>query len=667
MPESTICRLCEGACGVLVHSEGGRLSSITPDPADPVSGGGDCPVLAYVPSALAHPERIKQPQRRTDAGWESVSWDVAIQAIGEQLRSIRSSQGPESIGMYLGGDRWGRTRETVRALAFGAAMGTPHVFSESVDDTAPLLRAAELMLGHPATLLSDLSRAHYVVVFDGGQPDTGWGHLRRGRSYADALAHSVRTKGTKVVVVGPRRTALADTAHQYVAIRPGTEAFFLLGMLSAAVKGRWRDAQYVRDYTEGWEELQEVLTGWTVERCASICGVDAARISGVALKFGRAAMAVAHLDARLWSSPYASMGAWAGLALHTITANTLRPGGLYDYEAPFDLHHPLAFLPASKSPRTKGGQSLVALQAPASALGEHLDGTLRAMVVVDGDPVARQAQPDALRAGLDGLDTLVVLARHHSETTAIADWVLPTTHPFEEGELEVLGSVSLPEPAVRQVRAAVQAPEGCWPVEHILRLLGDVIHPGLRGGVHGLHLRLAARHLVGSDMEDWEARVLEWAADVDPEALDVAPHRVDRGMADRSLQRVSRTGGRIALAPDAVRTLLTSVAPPEGDGFRLRTSVPRSRAPDAVHGRATGAVAYLHPDAGFAAGSEVTVRTSAGAMALTVRHDARLRDDVVDIPAGVAGVGALIPSSPKDLWTSMPARDGLQCEVQSSV
>ena len=665
MPEYTVCRLCVSACGVLVHSEDGRLSKITHDPADPVAGDKPCRVLPYVPSALSHPDRITEPLRRDGDGWVPVPWDQAVEEIGASLRRARNEGGPEAIGLYLGGDRWNRSRETARALAFGVATGTPHVFSESYAQAAPLLRAAELMLGHPAVLLSDLSRAHYVVVFDGGQPELGWGELRRGGSYAEALAHSVRTKGTKVVVVGPRRSPLADTAHQYVAIRPGTEAFFALGMLSSAVKGGWRDAQYIKDYTDGWDSLPELLAAWPVERCAEICGVEAAQISGVALKFGRSAMAVAHFDHRVWSSPHASVAAWAGLALHAITANLLRPGGLFDYEAPIDLHHPLALFPSEKAPQTHSGHRLVALQAPASALRDHLDGVLRALIVVEGDPVEQAAAPDELRAGLSKLETLVVCARSHSETTALADWVLPVTHPFEEGELEVLGSFALPEPMVRMVHPAVQGPEDCWPTEHILRVLGQALRPGIRGGVHGLHLTMAGRHLLGSELEDWENRVLEWGADIDADAFEAPPHRIEKGMADRSLWRVSRDGGRIDLAPDAIRTLLDALEAPvmQPDALWLRTSVPRSPAPDAMHGRPTHAVAYVHPDTGLADGRAARVSTAHGSLEVTLHHDPRLRPDVVDIPREVPGLGVLLTSLPRDPWTAMHAQDGLVCQI----
>jgi hypothetical protein len=436
-------------------------------------------------------------------------------------------------------------------------------------------------------------------------------------------------------------------------------------MLSAAVKGGWRDAQYIKDYTEGWDTLPALLSAWSVERCAQICGVEAAQISGAALKFGRSAMAVAHFDHRVWSSPNASVAAWASLTLHAITANLLRPGGLYDYEAPIDLHHPLALLPTEKAPETSSGHRMVALQAPASALVDHLDGVLNALIVVEGDPLDQCVAPDTLRAGLSGLDTLVVCARNHNDTTALADWVLPVTHPFEEGELEVLGSFALPEPMVRMVNPAVQAPEGCWPTEHILRVLGRALRPGLRGGVHGLHLSVAGRHLLGADLEDWESRVLEWGADIDGEALEAPPHRVARGMADRSLWRISRESGRIDLTPESIRPLLTALEVPtmKDGGLWLRTSCPRSPAPDVLHGRPTHTVAYVHPDTGLEDGSAKTVSTTHGSLAVTVRHDARLRTDVVDIPREVPGVGALLASLPRDPWTASPTRDGLVCIV----
>lgn len=649
---TTICRLCPGACGVLATVAEGRLTEVTVDPTDPVSGGTPCSRLAELPEQVHHPERITQPLRRTGDTWEAVSWDTALDAIGERLRAVRSQHGPAALGFYLGGERWSRSRETVRTLMVAAAAGTPHVFSEQLEDSAPLLRVTEAMLGHPAVLLSDLSRAHYVVVFGGQQPDSHWGPHRRGRTYTKALAFSRRTKGTKLVVVGPQKAALAEQADQHIAIRPGTEPFFLLGMLSAAVKGDWRDAQYVRDYTVGWDALVELVAPWPVERCAEICGVEAARISGVALKFGRAAMAIAHVDRTVTAGPNGSLGTWAALALQTITANMLRPGGLYDHQAPLDLHHPLAFVPAMKSPSTATGAPLTALQVPAELLTEHVQQGVRGLVIIDADPVGSQSSATA--KAIEGTDVAVVLASRHSATTAVADWVLPLTHPLEEAELETLGGHALPEPMVRHAPAVVSPPGEARPGDQILAQLYRALKPGLRGGAHGLHVALAARALADTDLAEAERRALEWVADVDPETLDASPHRLAFGMADRSLWRVSQANDRVHLAPDAIRPLLDAAQPPKATTDR----------PFFLHSSLPGGTVRVHPDTGLEDGAAITIDTGHGTLDLTVHLDAELRADTVVVPGDTPGLADILPSSPRDPFSACPARDGLPAALR---
>ena len=80
---------------------------------------------------------------------------------------------------------------------------------------------------------------------------TWTGDPNYGLAHEAWIEHSRKTKGTKVVVVGPRKTVFAERMNR-PAIRPGTEVFFLLGMLSAAVAGDWRDKQFVDDYAAGW-------------------------------------------------------------------------------------------------------------------------------------------------------------------------------------------------------------------------------------------------------------------------------------------------------------------------------------------------------------------------------------------------------------------------------
>ncbi len=259
------------------------------------------------------------------------------------------------------------------------------------------------------------------------------------------------------------------------------------------------------------------------------------------------------------------------------------------------------------------------------------------------------------------------MARAHNITTAHADWVLPLTHAFEEEEVELLGSTALPEPMVRRVRRAVTPPEGCRTAEAVLAELAKRLKPGVRGGAYGLHLALVARRLSSTSLESWEGRALEWGADLDADALSSAPYRHEYGMADRSLWRVSRDTGRIDVAPDEVRPLLDAAHVFDAEADRphwLRASVPRTRVIDNEHGADRRGVVYIHPDLGVADGALARLSTAAGALDVRVRHDPRLRPDVVDLPRGVRGAGGLIPASPRDPWTGMGSWDGLSCALQ---
>ena len=118
-------------------------------------------------------------------------------------------------------------------------------------------------------------------------------------------------------MVGSQKSTYADSADQFIQIRPGTESFLLLGMLQIALKSEWFDRQFVEQYTIGFSELQNYLREYSIERCAEICGIKASILSGLSLKFTCSPMAIAHANPGSFSNPNATLGAWAWLARRT--------------------------------------------------------------------------------------------------------------------------------------------------------------------------------------------------------------------------------------------------------------------------------------------------------------------------------------------------------------
>ena len=661
----TYCRLCEGACGLLAEvAADGHLAALHPDPADPVSGGFFCDTARRSVAALRHPERITQPMRRVDGRLQPTDWETAIREIGAQLRAIRGQTGPGSVGLYLGEGVERSSRDWVRALAFGVGMGTPAIFSELCLGAGPRIRAAELMLGTPTVLLPDITRAHSVLLLGGDQRRAGWGPGQYGTAFEAGLAHSRKTKGTRVVVADPRLTDLAADMDQHLAIRPGTEPFLLLGLLSATIQGGWIDRQYVDDYTTGIDDLTAALGPWSLERCADLCGVDRSTLSGVALKFSRAAMGSIHAGPSAFLSAGSGAAAWAWLALHTVTANTLRPGGVYEHRALLDAQPLLTSLPTAAAPRLRGGAPLLLLQAPASLLADEIltpgEGQLRALINLAGDPMGRLPARARTHRALSSLDLLVHVGTVLDDNAAQADWVLPLVHPWEREDTTLHSAALLPVTGVLHTPPVSAAPPEARDAAEILRALFSVVRPGLRGSPWGRHLGLAAHYLVRADLDAWEARVLSWAAEVEADDLKAPPGRIVRGASDRATWRLTTSDGRLHLLPEAVRETFARLSAPAADAAHplwLWTSRPVDRAPDTLHRAAPPeSCAYVHPDSGVADGALVVVETRHGAVQVIARHDAALRPDTVDLSAArVPEALDLLDPAQVDSLTRAPA------------
>jgi anaerobic selenocysteine-containing dehydrogenase len=669
----TFCRLCERACGLLAEVEGGALRALTADPSDPVCGGAaPCAVAAASVGALRDPRRPVLPQKRVGGALVPVPWDQALRELGDALRALRAAHGPDAIGLVLGEGLVRAPLAFGRALAFGVGSGSRHIFSELMDLVGPRLRATEAMLGHPALLLSDLGRAHYVVLVGAEGPEAGWGPGQAGGKALDELRHSRKTKGTKVIVADAQKGPLCADADQHLPLRPGSEPFFILGLLSAAVAGGYRDKQFVRDYSEGWDALVEALAPWSVERCAELCGLAPAALAGVALKFHRSPMSVLHPGWSALTGPHADLGAWAWLCLHAITANALRPGGLYDHRGIIDLHVALSLLPQAEAPKVAGLDApLLALQAPAAGLGAALragqGSRPRALICVEADPAGRLGPAD--QAALDGLELLVALARAPSATLDRADWVLPVAHPWEREDVDLIASAISPLDLLRRAPALVAPAGEARLTEDVLRDLFAALHPGVRGSSFGLPLTLTGRALAAADLSAWQGRLIALATDAGPEALAAAPHRLEAGASDRSLWRVSHPSGKIQLLPSFARAALAGAAgaAPPAPGPLLRLSVRAGSGPDALHqpdadADAPAPRARLHPAQGWAEGQRLRLRTSAGVLVVRAALDPSLREDTVQLSiARWPAAAALLPPAA----AGAQALDGLAVQISA--
>ena len=666
--ESTFCRLCDSRCGLEAEVVDDRLVALQADNDDPVGAGFICDIANQSIDAIVDPTRITEPMKRVGGHLTPVSWNQAIEEIGAELRRIRGASGPNAIGLYIGSSVQRSTRNSVRSLAFGVGAGTRNIFSELCLGAGPRLWIAEQMIGHPAPLLADVSRAHYVLLLSGEQRDLGWGPVEAGMGHEAWIQHSRRTKKTKVIVADPRTTELSGTMDGHLPILPGSEPYLMLGMLHAIVTGGWVDTQFIRDYTSGYEHLKTAIAPWTVDRCAALCGIEADKLSGVALKFSRSAMSVIQPAAHSFNNQAGALGAWAWMAIHAVTANLLRPGGLYENSGAIDLFPVLSQMPTNRAPATQiTGHPLLLMQAPATAMPEEVrGGEVYALITVSGNPVGRLPQPENTKKALRDLDLFVYIGSTEDASAREAHWVLPAAHPWEQATLCLHDNILLPHKGTMWTAPLVSPRGDAQPEEAILAQLFSELRPGLRKSAWGTHVGLLGRHLATTDLAQWESRAIDWADDLDLESLPEGTRRAVIGDSDRSTWRPSTDDERINLAPEAICRRLSRHEPVPTQGLVLRTAQARDRAPDRAHRDEQGEMvtARVHPDSGVSAGSRAEVRTACGGISVIVSHDDALRPGVIDLPfTEDSPILNLLDPTALDPWTGAPTLDGVAAEL----
>ncbi|MCB9796954.1 MAG: molybdopterin-dependent oxidoreductase [Alphaproteobacteria bacterium] len=676
MPETlpSYSRASDALEGVYVTVDGGRITRIEGEPTDPRSAGRVTEPTRLSAAQPSHPERLTRPLRRAGSGWVEASWDEALDDIAERLSATRSAHGDRAIGIYAGTPLAAHHEGAVRAAALAVALGTPNLFSPLALHGAAKLMAAEKVLGAPVPLQADVGRAHYTVLLGADQAEGGWGPLQAGSIHTQALTYfKHRRKQNKLITVDARRPRLCQDSDEHVQLRPGTEVYFLLGLAHAILHRKWVDQQYLDDYCDNIERLRGWLAPWTPARCAEICDIDPGQLAGVALKFARSAMSVVAITRAVTEGPHATVACWAWLVVHALTANLLRPGGLYEAKGLIDLQPILATFPSARAPRTRvSGYPALLLQAPATALPEEIlepgEGQVRALIAL-GDPISDLPAPPRTRAALESLELLVALDHLPSPTTSLAHWVLPTKHFWERRDLHLLDHALLPTRFMQATQAVLQAPGEARSESDALLALAERLRFGLPRGEHwGAHLRLAARLLATAGPDTLVERVLDWARLPTRAELEVMPAGLDLGELDRATWRPTTESERLDLAPEELGPILAALEAPAADPdypLGLLTALNAPAGGGRLRGEEPGV--GLHPDHGFAEGQRVVVETRSGRAEGPARLDPALRRDAVLVPWGFAvDAASLVGPGPVDPLTGTPVRNGVPCRLRSA-
>lgn len=121
---TTICCYCSVGCGIIVHTQEGRVINTEGDPEHPINEGALCSKGASLSQVVNNPSRLQKPLYRApkSAEWQEVDWEWALDRIARHVKDAR--------------DRTFKTHTTVneRQFVVNRAEGIAHVGSAALDN-----------------------------------------------------------------------------------------------------------------------------------------------------------------------------------------------------------------------------------------------------------------------------------------------------------------------------------------------------------------------------------------------------------------------------------------------------------------------------------------------------------------------------------------------------
>ncbi len=467
--KSTCC-YCGVGCGVLIETEAERIVGVRGDPDHPANRGRLCTKGATLHLTANPACRLRYPQQRARRGQpgEPLSWDEALDAAADRFAATIRAHGPDSVAFYISGQLMTEDYYVFNKLAKGL-IGTNNV------DTNSRLCMSSAVAGYRQTLGADAPPCCYddirqagVIFIAGANPAVA--HPIVFRAIEDARAAN---PDLKIIVVDPRRSESAEIADLHLAIKPGTDIALYNGMLHVLIAEGMLDADFIAQHTGGFVELQAIVSRYTPQAVADVCGVAAQDIVQAARWFGRSGAALSLYCQGVNQSIHGTHNNAGIIHLHLATGQIGKPGagpfsltgqpnamggrevgGLSNLlSAHRDLANPahraeVAALWGVPSVPDKPGKSAIDLFRALQS------GEIKAVWIACTNPAQSLPNQAAVRAALQAADYVVLQEAYaNTDTAAFADLLLPAS-----GWGEKHGTVTNSERRITRVHPAVPPP-----------------------------------------------------------------------------------------------------------------------------------------------------------------------------------------------------------------
>jgi anaerobic selenocysteine-containing dehydrogenase len=425
---ATDCTICYHSCGMNVLIEKGKIVRVEGLKEHPLNKGQLCPKGERAIELVYHPDRLKYPLKKVNGQWKRVTWDDALTEIAEKLQRLKSEYGPEILSIFSGSIGVENLEMMELAQRFKGAFGSPNFISVEGICYRMRIRARQMTFGkYP---VEEMNTRLYVL----------WGHNPEQSDFPLFLALQENVKkGSKLVVIDPKRIPLAKKADLYLRIRPGTDGALALALMHVIIRENLYNNDFVEKWCFGFDKLVSHIEPYTPEWAENITWVPASEIKKLARLYATAESASIFQGTNTQDqTANGTQNSRAFAILQTITGNINNPGG---WVISPRLSLTGLGLPTEKIPIGAGDYPLFyEIWGRKSPYGQvvcfpdSVPRVIKALIVTGGNPAMSLPDSNAFKEAMKKLDLMVVLDLFMTETAELAHYVLPgCTHLEKNG------------------------------------------------------------------------------------------------------------------------------------------------------------------------------------------------------------------------------------------
>lgn len=471
--KKTYCSICSAFCGFEADVENNRIVNFRPDKTHPLSQGFSCSKGRQFPHLLDADNRLTKAGKRVNGQLNPIASKQALDEIAEQLAAISDKYGPESIAIFSGNGVQFKGATVPVFRAFLAGLGSHNMFSTmTIDQPAKIVAVGRH--GIWAGGANSFESADVAVLIGNNVVVSSLNQLSGPPGWRPGSIKEAKKRGLKLIVIDPRFTETAQLADLYLPIKPGEDAVLLAGMIRRLVEKNLHDADFCKKYVDGFTEFMHAVEPYTMDYVAQRTGIDADLIEQAVDVFGGQKRGCVSSGTGPDMGPHPNLAEHLICCMNTICGRHNRAGDkvstslLTPNMAPIEAVVPWDFLPDLINPKANTRRSRVAdagqvyQEMPSSTLADEIltpgKGQIKALLVIGGNPVMSLPDRDKITKALGELDLLVSIEVRHTDTTELADYILPASYGLERPEITSYADFIFDKPFHQYADKVVTAP-----------------------------------------------------------------------------------------------------------------------------------------------------------------------------------------------------------------